>query len=88
MRTASVYGLTACGLPCKGARKLTQETLKQIRLVVGDHVYMTSHSHEEVLDKWSIPHPSLDLQKLMDDEPVQDDGTDCFTRNIGIVPGG
>ena len=42
---------------------------------------MTSHSHEVVLDKWSIPHPILDLQNLMDDEPVQDDGTDCFTRN-------
>ena len=25
--------------------------------------------------------PILDLQKLMDDEPVQDDWTDCFTRN-------
>ena len=81
VHTASVYGLTACGLTCKGARKLTQETLKQIRLVVGDHVYMTCHSHDEVLDKWSIPHPILDLQKLMDDEPVQDDWTDCFTRN-------
>ena len=81
MHTASVYGLTACGLTCKGARKLTQETLKQIRLVVGDHVYMTSHSHDEVLDKWSIPHPILDLQTLMDDEPVQDDWTECFTRN-------
>ena len=34
VRTESVYGLTACGLTCKGARKLTQETLKQIRLVV------------------------------------------------------
>ena len=81
VHTASVYGLTACGLTCKGAGKLSQETLKQIRLVVGDHVYMTSHSHEEVLDKWSIPHPILDLQKLMEDEPVQDDGTDCFTQN-------
>ena len=80
VRVASVYGLTACGLTCKGARKLSQETLKQVRLV-GDHVYMTSRSREEVLDKWSIPRPILDLQKLMDDEPVQDDGTDCFTRN-------
>ena len=55
VHTASVYGLTACGLTLKGARKLTQETLKQIRLVLGDHVYMTCRSHEEVLDKWSIP---------------------------------
>ena len=31
--------------------------------------------------KWGIPHPISDLQKLMDDEPVQDDWTDCFARN-------
>ena len=65
--------------PAKGPENLHR--MKQIRLVVGDHVYMTSHSHEEVLNKWSIPHPVLDLQKLMGDEPAQDDWADCFTRS-------
>ena len=62
--------------PTKGARKLTQEALKQIRLVVRDHVYMTQNTHEDVLNRWHILH----LQKLMDDEPVQDDRVDYFTR--------
>ena len=44
--------------PIKGARKLTQETLKQIRLVVGDHVYMTQNTHEVVLNRCLSTWPS------------------------------
>ena len=55
--TAATYRLTARGLTCQGfegARKLTQESLKQIRLVVGDPVHMSHRTHQEVLEKSSF----------------------------------
>ena len=80
VRTASTYGLTACGLTCKGARKLSEETMKQVRLVVGDHVFMTKHSHKTVLERWGIMHPVQDLRKRMEIEELQDDQLDPFTK--------
>ena len=53
----TTYGLTVCGLMYKGARKLTQESMKQIRLVVGDPVYMSHRTHEDVLEQWKLRHP-------------------------------
>ena len=63
----------------RGTRKLTQETMTQVRLVVGDHVFMTKHSHKTVLEHWGIMHPVQDLQNRMVIEELQDDQLDPFT---------
>ena len=57
VHTASTYGLTACGVTAKGSRRLTLETMKQIRLVIGDPVYMTRTSHAQILEDWHLRHP-------------------------------
>ena len=44
------------------AKKITQESLKQFRLVVGDPVHMSHRPRQEVLDKWNLQHPVAELQ--------------------------
>ena len=63
IRTASAYGLTACGVTVKGARKLTLETMRPFRLVIGDPVYMTRTSHDKILEDWNIQHPIAELKE-------------------------
>ena len=55
--TATVYGLDASGLTPLGAKRLTAQLVRQIRLIVRDPVYMTGTSHTQVLEKWSLLHP-------------------------------
>ena len=65
---ATTCGLTASGLTHTGAKKLTQESLKQIRLAVGDPAYMSHRLHQEVLDKLNLQHPVAELQNRMHQE--------------------
>ena len=68
VHAASTYGLAACGLTHKGTKKLTQESLQQIRLVVGDPVYMSHGTHQEVLDKWKLQHLIEELRQRISQE--------------------
>ncbi|CAE7226209.1 unnamed protein product, partial [Symbiodinium natans] len=79
--TATVYGLDACGLTPLGAKKLTAQILRQIRLIVRDPVYMTGTSHQQVLTKWNLLSPIEALRHQLHKETV-DPGTppDIFKK--------
>ena len=49
--TATVYSLDACGLTPQGAKRLTHQLMRQIRLIVRDPVYMTGKPHQTVLEE-------------------------------------
>ena len=66
--TAAVYGLDASGLTPLGAKRLTAQLIRQIRLIVRDPVYMTGTSHTQVLEKWSLLHPIEALQRQLNKE--------------------
>ena len=63
--TSTVYGLDACGLTPQGAKKLTGQLMRQIRLVVRDPVYVTGKSHEQVLEDCSPPSPRCADSSIM-----------------------
>ena len=73
VHTASTYGLTACGITVKGARNLTLEIMRQVRLVIGDPVYMMRNSHDKILEDWDIPHPIEELKDRMQKEANRED---------------
>ena len=66
--TATVYGLDASGLTPLGAKRLTAQLIRQIRLIVRDPVYMTGTSHTQVLEKWSLLHPIEALKRQLNKE--------------------
>ena len=79
--TATVYGLDACGLTPLGAKKLTAQILRQIRLIVRDPVYMTGTSHQQVLTKWNLLSPIEALRHQLHKETVDPEPQpDIFKR--------
>ena len=56
--TATVYSLDACGLTPQGAKRLTHQLMRQIRLIVRDPVYMTGKPRQTVLEEWGLLPPS------------------------------
>ena len=54
--------------------------MKQVRLVVGDHVYMTHKTHREALEHCGIPHPIAAVRDRMSNEH-QDAAGDPFVRD-------
>ena len=79
--TATVYGLDACGLTPLGAKKLTAQILRQIRLIVRDPVYMTGTSHQQVLTKWNLLSPIEALRHQLHKETVDPETQpDIFKR--------
>ena len=66
--TATVYGLDASGLTPLGAKRLTAQLIRQIRLIVRDPVYMTATSHNQVLEKWNLLHPIEALKRQLNKE--------------------
>ena len=63
-----VYGLDASGLTPLGAKRLTAQLIRQIRLIVRDPVYMTATSHNQVLEKWNLLHPIEALKRQLNKE--------------------
>ena len=74
VHTASTCGLTSRGVTAKGSRRLTLETMKQIRLVIGDPAHMTRTSHAQILEDWNLQHP-IEEQKarMLDENSAEDD---------------
>ena len=82
--TSTVYGLDACGLTPQGARKLTGQLTRQIRLVVRDPVYVTGKSHEQVLEDWGLLSPLAALRRQLNRELLEDSlRPDVFKRGPG-----
>ena len=80
--TSTVYGLDACGLAPMGAKRLTAQIVRQIRLIVRDPVYMIGNSNHKVLDAWDMTPPveALRCQLLKETE---DSSPDIFQRGPG-----
>eukprot|EP00439_Symbiodinium_sp_Y106_P013421 s3814_g1.t3 len=80
--TSTVYGLDACGLAPMGAKRLTAQIVRQIRLIVRDPVYMIGNSNHKVLDAWDMTPPveALRCQLLQETE---DSSPDIFRRGPG-----
>ena len=88
VHTASTYGLTSCGVTAKGSRRLTLETMKQIRLVIGDPAHMTRTSHAQILEDWNVQHP-IEEQKARvlnensaEDDPCAQNSTDPWWKRV------
>eukprot|EP00435_Cladocopium_sp_Y103_P001309 s3830_g1.t1 len=62
--TVRYYGLSSVGFTIKGLHSLTSVMLTMIRQVVGDHAYLTRHSHQQVLHSFGILHPLLTIHGL------------------------
>ena len=73
--TATVYGLDACGITPIGAKKLTTELLRHIRLIVRDPVYITNRTHQAVLEQWGLlaPIEAIKYQMLQEQDVTQPD---------------
>ena len=67
--TATVYGLDTCGITPIGAKKLTTELLRHIRLIVRDPVYVTNRTHQAVLEQWGLLAPIEAIKHQMLQEP-------------------
>ena len=70
--TATVYSLDACGLTPLGVKKLTNQLMRQIRLIVRDPVYMTGKPHQTILEEWGLLSPLAALRRQLDNEPPED----------------
>ena len=70
--TATVYSLDACGLTPQGAKRLTNQLMRQIRLIVRDPVYMTGKPHQTVLEEWGLLSPLAALRRQLNNEPPED----------------
>ena len=81
IQSASTYGLTSCGLTAKGAKKLTLTTIRQVRLILGDPVYMTRTSHAKVLEAWDLQHPIAELnQRMLNESHEVNAGDDPYVQ--------
>ena len=69
--TATVYSLDACGLTPQGAKRLTHQLMRQIRLIVRDPVYMTGKPHQTVLEEWGLL-PLAALRRQLNNETLED----------------
>ena len=82
IQSASTYGLTSRGLTAKGAKKLTLATIRQVRLVLGDPVYMTRTSHAKVLEEWDLQHPITELKlRMLNEDNAEDDPYVQYSNN-------
>ena len=82
--TSTVHGLDACGLTPQGAKKLTGQLMRQIRLVVRDPVYVTGKFHEQVLEDWGLLFPLAALRRQLNHELPEDSlNPDVFKRGPG-----
>ena len=80
--TSTVYGLDACGLTPMGAKRLTAQIVRQVRLIVWDPVYMTGNSNHKVLDAWGMTPPVEALRRQLLKE-TEDASPDIFRRGPG-----
>ena len=79
--TATVYSLDACGLTPQGAKRLTHQLMRQIRLIIRDPVYMTGKPHQTVLEEWGLLTPLAALRRQLNNEaPVDTLHPDAFKR--------
>ena len=84
--TATVYSLDACGLTPQGAKRLTGQLMRQIRLIVRDPVYMTGKPHNTVLEEWGLLSPIAALRRQLNHEPSEDCmSPDVFKRGPGSL---
>ena len=72
VHTATVYSLDACGLTPQGAKRLTHQLMRQIRLIVRDPVYMTGKPHQTVLEEWGLLSPFAALRRQLHNETPED----------------
>ena len=70
--TATVYSLDACGLTPQGAKRLTNQLMRQIRLIVRDPVYMAGKPHQTVLEERGLLSPLAALRRQLNNEPSED----------------
>ena len=57
----ATYGLTCIGLSAEGRAKFRATVVRQLRMVVGDHSHVTGHTNVEVLGKYGIVDPLLQV---------------------------
>ena len=60
--TTATYGLTSVGLSAEGRAKFRATITRQMRMVIGDHPYLTGRSNEEVLLKHNLADPLLQVE--------------------------
>ncbi|CAE7871673.1 unnamed protein product, partial [Symbiodinium sp. KB8] len=60
--TTATYGLTSVGLSAEGRAKFRATITRQMRMVIGDHSYLTGRSNEEVLLKHNLADPLLQVE--------------------------
>ena len=79
--TATVYSLDACGLTPQGAKRLTHQLIRQIRLIIRNPVYMTGKPHQTVLEEWGLLTPLEALRRQLNNEaPADTLHPDAFKR--------
>ncbi|CAE7821759.1 Pol [Symbiodinium sp. CCMP2592] len=59
----ATYGLTSIGLSAEGQAKFRATVIRQLRMVVGDHSHVTGHTNVEVLGKYGIDDPMLQVDE-------------------------
>ena len=58
------YGLLSTGLSKEGREKFQSVIIKQLRMIIGDHSFLTGHKHDEVLSRHKVEDPLARLDRL------------------------
>ena len=61
----ATYGLSSIGLSSEGRTQHHATIMRQLRMVIGDHSFLTGRTHAEILEMYRIEDPLLHVDSLL-----------------------
>ena len=81
----ATYGLSSIGLSSEGRAQYHATMMRQLRMVIGDHSFLTGRTHAEILEMYKVTDPLIHVDSLLLRRVQQAQNNSCIPHHEALV---